>query len=428
MLRSTLILFVVMAILMISAAVYAVPTAVINVPAEGDHYYWFTYTGIDGEQVTTAPRRFKDKTATIELPMVKDAVVKSDLYIFNAETGNEAIKTIPPKAAESTKFDIKSSDYDHIRRVEIGVKSAENDMKAAAAVIILNNGDFKQIQVIDPSSSGSAIFTDVPSGTAKITINYGAGKSSTQDLDLSLDRKSLVPFIAVPVVGDIETIESSEPAVDPDVKSTKRGNTNRESAPVPDNGMSMGTAFLGLVLLAGVGYGAYRILKNKGVAVKSLLQQAGINLPDDQPLNQGSQNPAPAQIVVDPTVCQFCGGKKDPVTGACACSIGNGAALSAGAASEPRLIANQGAYAGSIFTLGTGSTTIGRDESNTIALPADNTASRRHARIENTGGSFTLYDEGSSNGTFVNGVKVTDRPLRPGDEIQVGSTRFRFEL
>jgi pSer/pThr/pTyr-binding forkhead associated (FHA) protein len=39
-----------------------------------------------------------------------------------------------------------------------------------------------------------------------------------------------------------------------------------------------------------------------------------------------------------------------------------------------------------------------------------------------------VRDEGSSNGTFVNGVRIQEQPLFPGDIIRVGSTELRFEF
>jgi pSer/pThr/pTyr-binding forkhead associated (FHA) protein len=43
-------------------------------------------------------------------------------------------------------------------------------------------------------------------------------------------------------------------------------------------------------------------------------------------------------------------------------------------------------------------------------------------------GAFEVIDEGSSNGTYVNGQRIAGRQaLSPGDEVQVGSARFRFE-
>ncbi|MDH7603025.1 MAG: FHA domain-containing protein [Armatimonadota bacterium] len=39
-----------------------------------------------------------------------------------------------------------------------------------------------------------------------------------------------------------------------------------------------------------------------------------------------------------------------------------------------------------------------------------------------------MYDEGSTNGTYVNNARVTRHELANGDLVQIGSTKFRFEL
>jgi pSer/pThr/pTyr-binding forkhead associated (FHA) protein len=67
---------------------------------------------------------------------------------------------------------------------------------------------------------------------------------------------------------------------------------------------------------------------------------------------------------------------------------------------------------------------------NAVALTQDTAASRRHAHIQANNGQFLLVDDGSSNGTYVNGIRIASqkpKPLRPGDEVQIGTTRFRFE-
>ena len=73
--------------------------------------------------------------------------------------------------------------------------------------------------------------------------------------------------------------------------------------------------------------------------------------------------------------------------------------------------------------------TIGRAPENDLALADDEFASVHHARIEPRRDGVWLEDLDSTNGTFVNGVKVT-RPqkLTPGDVIRVGETDLRFEL
>jgi hypothetical protein len=72
--------------------------------------------------------------------------------------------------------------------------------------------------------------------------------------------------------------------------------------------------------------------------------------------------------------------------------------------------------------------TVGRDGENDIPLPGDRFASAEHARFEPRGDSVWLEDVGSTNGTYVNGVKLTrPRRLEPGDIVKIGETDFRFE-
>lgn len=67
-------------------------------------------------------------------------------------------------------------------------------------------------------------------------------------------------------------------------------------------------------------------------------------------------------------------------------------------------------------------TTIGREGCD-ILLLQDDLVSRRHAKIERQGDTLVLTDLDSTNGTFVNGVRLQGpRTLRPGDIIQVGGS------
>jgi uncharacterized RDD family membrane protein YckC len=69
--------------------------------------------------------------------------------------------------------------------------------------------------------------------------------------------------------------------------------------------------------------------------------------------------------------------------------------------------------------------TIGRDPSNDLVLP-DAMVSRRHAVIEQRGSQFFLRDCSSANGSVVNGDRVSDRGLRDGDLVAIGSMRLLF--
>jgi pSer/pThr/pTyr-binding forkhead associated (FHA) protein len=71
------------------------------------------------------------------------------------------------------------------------------------------------------------------------------------------------------------------------------------------------------------------------------------------------------------------------------------------------------------------SVVMGRSRTCDLRLPSGD-ASRRHAEIVPVTGGFVLRDLGSTNGTFVNGERVEQRQLRPGDRIRIGSNTILF--
>lgn len=73
---------------------------------------------------------------------------------------------------------------------------------------------------------------------------------------------------------------------------------------------------------------------------------------------------------------------------------------------------------------------IGRGSSCDVRLP-DPSVSHRHASIHAKGPEYTLVDEGSTNGTFVGGVKVaphTSRLLRTGDLVRAGRVWLEIRI
>ena len=72
---------------------------------------------------------------------------------------------------------------------------------------------------------------------------------------------------------------------------------------------------------------------------------------------------------------------------------------------------------------------IGRGGQNEIPLDGDEFASAQHARFESKRDGLWVEDIGSTNGTFVNGARVTTpRRLSKGDVVRVGQTDFRVEV
>ena len=83
---------------------------------------------------------------------------------------------------------------------------------------------------------------------------------------------------------------------------------------------------------------------------------------------------------------------------------------------------------GEEYELSAAPLTIGRGGQNDVQIEADEFASARHVRIEPRRDGVWVNDLGSTNGTFVNGVRV-DRPrkLVNGDVVRAGETELRFE-
>lgn len=73
-------------------------------------------------------------------------------------------------------------------------------------------------------------------------------------------------------------------------------------------------------------------------------------------------------------------------------------------------------------------TRIGRGGENPVRLDGDDFASGRHALLEPRPDGIWIEDLGSTNGTFVNGARVTTaRLLHPGDVVRIGQTDLRVE-
>jgi pSer/pThr/pTyr-binding forkhead associated (FHA) protein len=83
---------------------------------------------------------------------------------------------------------------------------------------------------------------------------------------------------------------------------------------------------------------------------------------------------------------------------------------------------------GQEYELNSSPITVGRGGQNDLALENDEFASARHVRIEPRRDGVWAHDLGSTNGTYVNGIRI-DRPrkLVQGDLIRVGETELRFE-
>jgi pSer/pThr/pTyr-binding forkhead associated (FHA) protein len=103
--------------------------------------------------------------------------------------------------------------------------------------------------------------------------------------------------------------------------------------------------------------------------------------------------------------------------------VGRGAGAEGAQGDQRQPVESQDAtQKGTTFDLGA-EVTVGRAAGCHIALPDDTFVSQLHARVFERSGQVYVEDLGSTNGTYVNGHRVSaPTPVHKGDSLQVGST------
>jgi hypothetical protein len=83
---------------------------------------------------------------------------------------------------------------------------------------------------------------------------------------------------------------------------------------------------------------------------------------------------------------------------------------------------------GDVVTIDSHALRVGRSHDNDLSIDGDEYASAHHARFEPRRDGVYVEDVGSTNGTFVNGIRLTrERRLAQGDVVRIGETDLRFE-
>jgi hypothetical protein len=416
-------------------------TISVKVPSGGE------YSAYIQENTAAAPKTLTDK-ADLDLPTTPQATV----YVLDNKTGYAARKQVPVKTAPA-ELAFDSRDFTLVQKLKV-TATGKDDKPIAKGNITLTDGGKNAIRkLIQPDSQGVAQFEFVHTGSGSVTVTAEDGNAVTKPVNIGLNPGEQAQSVSVSLPQVTATVAGA-PGASPAPAPTASGNAPAPTtspapapapAPLPQPGSGVGGDFItnlvGFIILGLALWGGYVVLKNKGVTMDSALKKLGIQ-PDTVVAGGGSlagasaagpaAPPGPPPIVADPNQCPFCGQMKD-AGGGCACQVipgqaaVGGAAATAPAGSGPRLVGMAGTYMGTVFPIN-GVAVIGREPTNPVPLDRDTTASRKHAQITADGGGYRVQDLGSANGTFVNGAKVTETVLQPGDEVSIGGTRFRFEV
>lgn len=83
---------------------------------------------------------------------------------------------------------------------------------------------------------------------------------------------------------------------------------------------------------------------------------------------------------------------------------------------------------GDELTLNSSALLLGRGSDNDVNLARDEFASSKHARVQPRRDGVWVEDVGSTNGTYLNGIRLTSaKRLAPGDVVRIGETELRYE-
>lgn len=380
----------------------------------GDYTYWVVSPNGPGNLATL----------TADAPQARLALAPDarEVHVLDEAKGTLAI--VPVAAlSDGARVAVAPSQFQRVRSLVIRVLSGGNEPTTACVVTLADARGQKARRVLTAGDEGRALFSNVRLGRATLTAVWGNGPSSvTQTITVAPGTGGEPATASLALAGTAPTPErpeqkapSPQAAVNsslPTLPSQATTATNRESG-----GSNWISGVVGMVLLAGAGYGALRAARMRGVTVASALHRLGVEMPQNGQAGVAPGSASPATLPL-PSLSELPAPASAGRGGNVATLLGT---------STPRLVGVAGAPVGAITPL-KGTVSIGRDTSNTVALARDQAVSRRHARIETRPDhGFVVIDESSSNGTFVNGARIQEQALRPGDELQIGSARFRFE-
>ena len=92
----------------------------------------------------------------------------------------------------------------------------------------------------------------------------------------------------------------------------------------------------------------------------------------------------------------------------------------------PRLVLLSEGFTGRSYELKTDRTTVGRVSDNAFEIP-EASVSSHHCEILQRGSDIVVKDLGSTNGTFINGEKIDEAVLKPGQTLRVGMIEMRLD-
>lgn len=372
-------------------------TVRITFPSEGERQIWFGTPGDFSEP--------SGLLSTIGLAVqldIPDAAMSKSIFVHTVSTGDVAVRKVEDALEEGT-WTIAAEEFDHQYVMEIRLEH-EGEAVASAAVELSSSGR-QATSLITANDGGVAKFYAVPFGEVELRVQYeseGEDRSLPAQILMAKASSAGSSVYLLQITDPVETVAPEETAADTEEKETAG----------PSILVSIVKMLVGLAVVAAIGYFIIQYLKKNSDQAQEGLAKLGISVPGSggDPVSSAPAAPVrPKQIIL--------GGGAPPTPDATAAPV-------AQAVKNPRLVKADG----SILIVPDGEQTVGRDDTADIVVAGESSVSRKHATLTREGDAVTIKDLGSSNGTFVNGARISaQQTLRPGDTVQFGGAQYRYE-
>jgi hypothetical protein len=359
---------------------------------------------------------------------------RDQVFVWDLATGNLAAKSLSQIAGQ---WQVQAADFKWIMRVDVRVEHKGKPVESAS--VRFKDGRRDTTSILDSTRKGVLSFYAVSPNNILVEVTYSTkGKTSepiSQTFKLDLNRKTPIPTLVVSIAEPVATVEegaASESggteeaggAVAPDSK----GNEPKAGAGTTGGGGKGGSdttnplgGLLSFLIALLVAAGAFWLLlswvRKNPATVQKKLEEMGVQVPRSPDQDPASSTPIAPIVQAPPEKIIL--GDADPL--APVTMVAQSVAVVA--TGIPRLVGESGF----VFEIADGDNLVSR-EAGDLVIPGESTVSRKHATISSGAGIVRVRDEGSTNGTFVNGIQISaEIELKPGDTVQFGAIRYRFE-
>lgn len=344
--------------------------------------------------------------------------------VYDETTGKAAEKPAD-EIIKDKAWKLKPEDFTRLGRLEVTI--AHDFKPVAAGQVKVTAGAESRDSLLTPGDKGKLEFWNLPLKALTLTFitKLDGQEVKTPAMTVSPAPSKGGMAVSLPVSEKVETLaggdEKKEEASGGQAQPASKEEAD-EKKPQPTGSNPLGTfvsLIIGLAILGALGYAVYAYFKGSPDQAKDLLKKAGLDPDAAQQAAQAQAPTAPApaplqKIVLDnaaPTPASPAGVSMAPAAAAVSPALGR------------RLVGANGES----YAISEGETKLGREGAD-IVFGSDSGVSRNHAAIQNSGGQMTITDLGSTNGTYVNGVKITSpTSLKAGDLVILGTVRLRCE-